>query len=190
MPTVSEEPRRIVREALPEVEEIGNVALREAVIAIWADAWVSSEWDSITDCPKATELPGTRTLVNHSRSVAQLAMAMCDVLRKRNGLEIVRDDVIAIALLHDVCKLHEFTRTPDGFDKSEVGRKYQHGYLSAMWMEKAGLRSDLVHAVIAHTPLSAVVPQTQEAVLVHYADFADTDSLLLDAGLTLFCKRK
>jgi putative nucleotidyltransferase with HDIG domain len=188
--SIDQQARLTVRQLLPEVEDIGDSALREAVVDIWAKAWASSEWQQLTDCPKGTELPPSHTLVAHSRSVAQMSMSMCDVIRKQNRFEVNRDDVIAIALLHDVCKLHEFTKTPEGYDKSELGKKYQHGFLAAFWMQEAGLRADLVHAVIAHTPLSAVIPQTQEAIIVHYADFADTDSLLHDAGLPLFCKRK
>jgi len=179
-----------VRELLPEVEQIQDQRLRDTVVEIWAMAWESSEWQELEKCPKGTELPQTRTLVTHSRTVTQISMDMCDRLARQNGLNISKDDVIAIALLHDVSKLHEFSKTSEGSEKSEIGKKYQHGFLAAFWMEKAGLSKDLVHAVIAHTPLSAVVPQTQEAVIVHYADFADSDALLLDAGLTLFCKRK
>lgn len=187
---IAADQRRAVSTALPEVDAIEDATLREAVIAIWARAWASSEWKQLTDCPKGTELPSTRTLVTHSRTVAQIGMAMADTLSRQNDLRVNRDEVIAIALLHDVSKLHEFTATPEGNKKSEIGQKYQHGFLGAFWMQEAGLSTDLVHAVIAHTPLSAVIPQTQEAVIVHYADFADTDTLLLDAGLTVFCKRK
>jgi putative nucleotidyltransferase with HDIG domain len=179
-----------VRRLLPEVEDIRDQKLGDAVVEIWAKAWETSEWANLEQCPKSPELPHTRTLITHSRTVAQLSRAMCDSLASQNGLDISRDDVIAIALLHDVSKLHEFARTADGSEKSEIGRKYQHGFLAAHWMEQMGLSRDLVHAVIAHTPLSGVIPQTQEALIVHYADFADTDSLLLDAGQTLFCKRK
>jgi putative nucleotidyltransferase with HDIG domain len=182
--------RQTVLDLLPEVEQIEDPSLRGAVVDIWATAWTSSEWDQLQSCPKGIELPSTRTLVTHSRTVAEIAMGMADVLSRQNGLAIRRDDVIAIALLHDVSKLHEFTRGGDGAVKSSLGEKYQHGFLGAFWMQQAGLPENLVHAVIAHTFLSTVVPQTQEAVIVHYADFADTDSLLLDAGRTLFCKRK
>jgi putative nucleotidyltransferase with HDIG domain len=184
------ESRRAVRESLPEIESIGDAGLRAAVVEIWAMAWQSSEWQELSDCPKATELPVARSLVTHSRVVAQMSAAMCDVLARENDLAISRDEVITIALLHDVSKLYEFTKTPGGSEKSEIGRKYQHGFLAALWMHEAGLSTNLVHAVISHTPLSGVIPQTQEALIVHYADFADTDALLLDAGLPLFCKRK
>lgn len=179
-----------VRDLLPEVEQIQDQRLRDSVVEIWARAWESSEWKELDKCPKGTELPQTRTLVVHSRTVTQIGIGMCETLSLQNGLSISKDAVIAIALLHDVSKLHEFAKTSEGSEKSEVGKKYQHGFLGAFWMQQAGMPPDLIHAVIAHTPLSAVVPQTQEAVIVHYADFADSDSLLLDAGLTLFCKRK
>jgi HD superfamily phosphohydrolase YqeK len=160
------------------------------VLDIWTRAWSQSDWAKLEDCPKALELPPARTLVTHSRAVALMSVAMAEIISAHHALDISRDDVIAIALLHDVCKLLEMEPTPTGSEKSELGRKFQHGYLSAFWMQEAGLPVDLVHAVIAHTPLSGVIPQTQEALIVHYADFADSDALLLDAGLPLFCKRK
>lgn len=181
---------KIVREAFPEVEQIRDEALRQAVVDIWATAWETSEWEKLEDCPKGVELPLAHNLLTHSRAVASFAMSLCEQHREFNGIAMNRDEVIAIALLHDVCKLHEFTKTATGYAKSRIGNIYQHGYLSAHWAQEAGLSEEIVHGLISHTPLSGVVPQTQEAVLVHYADFADTDALLLEAGLTLFCKRK
>lgn len=181
---------KIVREAFPEAEEIEDEALQQVVIEIWARAWETSEWEKLEDCPKGIDLPVVHNLIMHSRAVASFAMSLCDQHRAYNGISMNRDDVIAIALLHDVCKLHEFTKTDAGYAKSRIGNIYQHGYLSAHWAQEAGLSDEIVHGLISHTPLSGVVPQTQEAVLVHYADFADTDALLLEAGLTLFCKRK
>ena len=181
---------KTVRGAFPEVEQIKDDALRLAVIDIWAMAWESSEWRSLEDCPKGVDVPVEHNLIMHSRAVASFAMSLCDQHNEYNGIGMNRDHVIAIALLHDVCKLHEFTRTESGHSKSRIGNLYQHGYLSAHWAQEAGLSDEIVHGLMSHTPLSGVIPQTQEAVLVHYADFADTDALLLEAGLPLFCKRK
>jgi putative nucleotidyltransferase with HDIG domain len=179
----------IVMRALPEIELIADRRLRAAVRDIWAKAWMSSTWPELDDCPKGRDLPG-HSLVTHSRTVARLALGMRDVLVAQNGVTIDRDEVLAIALLHDVSKLHEFERAGDTVRSSELGRKTQHGFYAAFWMQEAGLPLDMVHAVIAHTNLSSTVPQTQAAVLVHYADFADSDSLLMEAGLPLFCKRR
>jgi putative nucleotidyltransferase with HDIG domain len=179
-----------VAEQLPDIEQITDVELRRAVARIWADAWASSVWTTLADAPKSLELPSRRTLVTHTRAVTRIAGHMVDVLSASHDLTISRDKTLAIALLHDVSKLHEFEMGEEGPQASRTGRLYQHAYLAAHWMEQAGLDDDLVHGVLAHTPQSAVVPQTHEAVIVHYADFADSDVQLLDAGQRLFCKRR
>ena len=179
-----------VADLLPEIGQIEDARLREAVFGIWERGWASSAWSDLETVPKSLELPTRRTLVTHTRAVTQIAGHMVDVLSAAHGLEINRDRTLAIALLHDVSKLVEFEEGPEGPRTSRTGRLYQHGFLGAHWMEEAGLDEELVHGVIAHTPLSAVVPQTHEAVIVHYADFVDSDVQLLDAGQRLFCKRR
>lgn len=47
------ETRQLVQKLLPEVDEIQNAPLREAVITIWATAWESSEWKILEECPRA-----------------------------------------------------------------------------------------------------------------------------------------
>lgn len=181
-----------VRRLLPEIDRIDRPELRAAVAGIWAKAWCSSVWRELTDVPKSPELPAKRTLVTHTRAVTQIAASIVDVESAAHGMAIDKDTTLAIALLHDVCKLHEFE--PAAGDSSgqhsRTGKLYQHGFLGGHWALEAGLDEAVVHGVIAHTPQSATVPQTQEAVIVHYADFVDSDVLLLDAGRTLFCKRR
>src|SRR5262245_41607131 len=163
-----------VTEQLPEIEQITDDALRETVTRIWANAWASSVWTTLAEAPKSLDLPTRRTLVTHTRAVTRIAGHMADVLAESHDLTISRDKTLAIALLHDVSKLHEFEMGEEGPQASRTGRLYQHAYLAAHWMEQDGLDDDLVHGVLAHTPQSAVVPQTHEAVIVHYADFADS----------------
>ncbi|WP_433509325.1 HD domain-containing protein [Nonomuraea sp. CA-143628] len=174
-------------ELLPEAAWIRDDTLRSTVLRIWEQAWRTSGWDTVTACPKGPDLPG-HSLVEHSRSVARLAHSMAEILAQRDTVVVDSDAVLTIALLHDVSKLHEFQPIPGGAARSVVGHRYQHGFLAAFWMHEAGLPIDLVHAVIAHTDLSTVLPQTQEALIVHYADFADSDSVLLHEGQPLFCK--
>ncbi|WP_275291867.1 HD domain-containing protein [Amycolatopsis sp. La24] len=180
-----------VRDLLPEAGEIARKDLCDSVLDVWVRAWRSSAWQQLSDVPKSVDLPSSRTLTTHSRAVARMSAQMADTVTQLHGIAVDRDAVLAIALLHDVCKIHEFEPAPAGGGQwSTPGRRFQHGFLSAHWMLEAGMDDDLVHAVIAHTPHSSVVPQTQEAVIVHYADFADSDAQLLDAGQRLFCKRR
>lgn len=179
-----------LREELPELDLIGDAGLRDKVAEVWLEAWARSEWRHLRDVPKSPSLPRSRTLVRHTSGVARIAAHVADVVTDTHGLPANRDRAVAIALLHDVSKLNEFTLDTDGAPaKSRLGRRYQHGVFGAFLMWQAGLDEDLVHAVVCHTPESATVPQTLEAVIVHYADFVDTDVQLLDAGRELFCKR-
>lgn len=180
-----------VLEALPEIEDLSDAPLRASVTRIWSRAWTSSAWHALDQVPKSPELPARRTLVTHTRAVTRIAARITEVVTELHGVTVDRDAALAIALLHDVSKLHEFERDPAGGARfSPTGRLYQHGFLGAHWMAEEGLPTELVHGVLAHTPLSTTVPQTQEAVIVHYADFVDSDVQLLDAGRTLFCKRR
>ncbi|GAA1728976.1 HD domain-containing protein [Streptomyces yatensis] len=179
-----------IRELLPEISRIEEAKLSDAVARIWLRAWRSSAWEELASVPKSVDLPAKRTLVTHTSAVARIAGHMVDVLAPAHGLTISKDRTLAIALLHDVSKVAEFEQSPSGARASRAGRLYQHGFLGAHWMEDEGLDEELVHGVLAHTPVSAVVPQTHEAVIVHYADFADSDVQLLDAGQRLFCKRR
>jgi hypothetical protein len=45
-----------------------------------------------------------------------------------------------------------------------------------------GLPLDVVHAIAVHTKHSHDLPRTWEALVVHYADYVDTDGLLLAEG--------
>jgi putative nucleotidyltransferase with HDIG domain len=160
------------------------------VIEIWARAWKSSPWARLEECPKGLPLPG-ESLVHHTRAVVRTSLAITDTLAELNDIAVDRDHLIAIGLLHDVSRLHEYKRAVDGsVIETETGQRLQHAFLSAAWAEAAGLPLDIVHGITAHTPQSAVKPQTQEALIVYYADFIHTDALRLELGLEPWAKRK
>jgi putative nucleotidyltransferase with HDIG domain len=179
-----------IRELLPEIERIGSAEARTAVERIWERCWAESEWPDLAAVPKnsassrATEhVPGAWTLVTHTRTVALLALANADVLERLHGIHYDRDALLVIALLHDVSKLVEYVADDaGGARKGNFGELIQHGVYGAFLMWQHALPTEWVHAVISHTPSSTVPPQTQEALVVRYVDFLDTDAMLLDLG--------
>jgi putative nucleotidyltransferase with HDIG domain len=179
-----------IRTLLPEIGRISSAEARAAVEHIWARCWAESEWPDLATVPKnsassrATEyVPGAWTLVTHARTVAQLALANADVLERLHGIHYDRDALLVIALLHDVSKLVEYVDDSTGAArKGHFGELIQHGVYGAFLMWQHALPVEWVHAVISHTPSSAVLPQTQEALVVRYVDFLDTDAMLLDLG--------
>jgi putative nucleotidyltransferase with HDIG domain len=184
-----DERRSRITELMPEIDLISKPEVRDAVVEIWDRVWQESEWVDLATVPKnpaaatAVEyVPGAWTLVTHSRTVAQLALANADVLTRMHGLEYDRDALLVIALLHDASKVVEYVGTPASIEKGHFGQLIQHGVYGAFLMWQHELPLEWVHGVISHTPSSATPPQTQEALIVRYVDFLDTDVMLLDTG--------
>lgn len=175
---------------IPELQLIRDSKLRDATAQIWAETLKESEWEALADAPKNPEtLPLSRRLLEHTRSVALQALAVAQVVEKIHGIGFDQDELVAAALLHDVSKLLEYGPTSDGAGKTRTGKRIQHGILGAVKAMEHGLSEDLVHNIIVHTHNSRYLPQTWEAILVHYVDYLDSDALLFAEGRPLLLKK-
>jgi putative nucleotidyltransferase with HDIG domain len=178
---------------LPEISLIEEDRLRIATAEIWYEAWKESVWADgpLTEVPKNTELPPERKLIQHTRSVTQLALASAEILKANYGLDFDRDLLISAAILHDVCKLYETELRADGKSSqhSAAGKLIQHGVYGAFKAWEKDLPLDLVHNIVSHTRSSKTLPKTREALIVHYVDYLDSDTLLLNHGLKLLLTR-
>ncbi|HEY2522219.1 MAG TPA: HD domain-containing protein [Streptosporangiaceae bacterium] len=168
----------------PELTEIKDESLRLKVAAIWQEVFAESPWKSLQEVPKnPATLPASITLVAHTRSVTRQALAIAEVAQEIHGLGYDRDLLIAAANLHDVSKLVEYEPKDDGgAGLGEFGEKVQHGMYGVHKAINHGLPLDVVHAIAVHTKHSHDLPCTWEALIVHYADYADTDGLLMSEG--------
>lgn len=177
--------------AFPELAEIGDEELRTKVATIWQEVFADSEWKSLDEVPKNPEtLPGSRTLVAHTRSVTRQALAIAEIAKEIHGLDYDRDILVASANLHDVSKLVEYApRDGSAGGHSEFGEKIQHGMLGVHKALNHGLPLDVAHAIAVHTMHSKDLPRTWEALIVHYADYVDTDGLLMSEGRPMTLKK-
>lgn len=190
MPRPSPPTPEYVFETFPELSEIADAALRDAVVDIWLEVLAESAWDAIADVPKHPyKVPATRNLVDHTRSVTLMALAVAEVSERIQGIGYDRDLLIAGANLHDVSKMLEFEPSDAGGRASVFGHLIQHGFYGAHKIFEKGLPVELAHNVIAHTTTSRYVPQTWEAVIVHYVDYLDSDGLNLAHGVPLNIKK-
>jgi putative nucleotidyltransferase with HDIG domain len=184
--------RRTLTEAdladlLPELRWVSSSQLRTSIVAVWSAAWNLSDWDSLQDVPKsAGVLPPARTLLAHTASVARLAVAAAEIIQSVHDIGFDKDELVTIALLHDVSKVIEAIGPPESPAPSQAGRLFQHATFGAHLMWNAGFSDRIVHGVLAHTVQSATVPATWESILVHYVDYLDSDALLFTDGLPLF----
>ena len=100
--------------------------------------------------------------------------------------------------LHDVSKLVEYepdpavgatSSLPRRGRKSRLGRNVQHAVYAAHKILTKELPLELVNLVVTHTHESNIRGETWEAAALFYADFADSDVGVSDAGAKLYVQR-
>lgn len=181
----STEEREMLIEALPELEYIKNENYRKAVIDIWLDTLKDSEWENIEDVPKSKDVQSYSNL-KHTRSVTLQAIACADIIEKMYDFAVDRDVLITAALLHDISKFFEYDKSGN---KTKYGNLMQHAVYSVHKAIEYNLPLEIQHLILTHTGLSKVMPQTIEALIMHYTDYLDSDVLLHVLEKPLFLKK-
>jgi len=124
-------------------------------------------------------------LLEHSLSVAMAADALC-AHYQRQGARVERDLLIAGALLHDVGKVRELSAAR-AIAYTDEGQLLGHILIGLQMVTREaeqipGFRADcllhLQHLIASHQGrhewASPKVPQTLEALILHYADDLDS----------------
>ena len=175
----------------PELNEIEDAQLRAGVIAIWREVAAECAWARLEDVPKNLEAERHRRLTDHIRIVTRMALALAETARRESGTAYNRDHLIAMCLLHDVSKPVECEPDPDGKPtrgpvlparKSRMGRLIQHAVYATHKVFAHGLPLEVAHVVNTHTHQSATRSVTVEGAYLFYADYADSDSVILPAA--------
>jgi putative nucleotidyltransferase with HDIG domain len=154
----------------PEANQIRDPKLKEAVLKTWQLALKRGHWqvDDLNHIPFTLLVETTTTLVEHTRSVTRMAMA---VARERRDLNM--DYVIAGGLLHDVGKLLEYEKRGGKVAKSQAGDLVRHPVSGYGLTCETNLPMEVGHIVISHSDEGEKVKRTPEAILIHHCDFID-----------------
>jgi len=168
-----------IRTLFPELDKIRDRSLADKVVQVWVRVWEESGWTDLRDVPKNERIKDV-SLVQHVRGVTQAARKLAEIaLDLYPGVSIDLDVLTAGALLHDASKPLE--SKPEG--KTPAGKLLPHGYLAAHLALAAGLPYEIVHIILTHSKnSSAVPPKTYEGLIVHYADYCDSDVLNIRFG--------
>ena len=98
----------------------------------------------------------------------------------RMPYEVNLDRLITGGLLHDVGKLVETEKNEKGgFRKSRKGMYARHPISGAILAAKCGLPDDIVNTIACHAKEGDGAPKVLETVLIHQADFATFDPLVM-----------
>ena len=114
-------------------------------------------------------------LLQHTVATAKVALFLCDLAEEVYGWRVDRDVVLAAALLHDVGKLFTYDLTESGYEKSELGQRFDHLTLTMMELYARNFPPEVLHAVLSHHgDQSPTTPKSLEALIVSIADYADS----------------
>jgi putative nucleotidyltransferase with HDIG domain len=169
---------------------VGDDALRAKVVGVWVDACAKGGWKSVDDLRKMpftllTDAHGV-DFVAHTIAVTEGAVGLAKAqLEASPKLPYVidMDRLVAGGLLHDVGKLVEIEPDgKDGFRKSHNGKCTRHPISGAILVALAGLPDEIVNIVACHAKEGDGRPQVVETVLIHQADFATFDPLVMLNG--------
>jgi putative nucleotidyltransferase with HDIG domain len=176
-----------------QLSRIEDTKLREGVI----DAWViGCERGGYETVEQLLEMPFTLltdchgvSFVEHTIAVTESAVAMAEAQRRtyrKMPYVIDMDRLIAGALLHDVGKLVEIQRDGSGgHAKSRNGRCMRHPISGTVIAAQAGLPDEVLNIIACHAKEGENRPQVVETVIVHLADFATFDPLVMKNKGTL-----
>ena len=169
------------------LDRIKNKRLREQVIDAWMLGIERGGWRSMA---ALREMPFTLAtaprginFLEHTLAVARGALGLAEAQLKSyvaTPYAIHFDRLIAGALLHDVGKLLEIERRPDGsHGKSRAGLLARHPLSGAMLAAEVGLPPEIINTIACHAKEGEGAPQVVETVLIHQADFATFDPIVM-----------
>ena len=158
---------------LPALGEIQDPKTAQAVAQVWFSALEMSPWVSFEQA-KFKEGMDHVSLISHVNSSVECALALARIIHKYHGCRFDEQRIITLGLLHDVDKVVQYVYDDAGqLVVSELGRKTQHGFLTAMLAREAGFDVDMQHLIITHTHDQNMKPLFREGILFNYADLCD-----------------
>lgn len=166
------------------IDRIQDKSLREKVAALVENPSIKIEGKTYSGLPLETSPAGlshhhsySGGLIEHMVSTTNIALALCDTIKKVYGGKINKDLVVAGVVLHDIFKSLTYVEREDGsYGMAPLAERLDHLTLGVAELIQRGFPLDLVHIVEAHMGWEhgPIGPRTAEALVVHLADLADS----------------
>ncbi len=170
-----------------QLDQISDEGLREKVVDAWMLGCERGGWESVDDLHTMpyTLLTDTKgvNFVEHTIAVTEGAVALAKAQQDayaKMPYDVNMDRLVAGGILHDVGKLLEIE--PDGsggWRKSLSGMYARHPISGAILAAEVGLSEDIVNTIGCHAKEGDGRPQVLETVLIHQADFATFNPLVM-----------
>ncbi|NVM55824.1 MAG: HD domain-containing protein [Candidatus Helarchaeota archaeon] len=165
--------------------KIENVDLREKIITFLEDPKISIE--TFGDELTPEEAPASKIyhhsykggLIEHIVGTTLIAIEIANMLKKVHQIDFINKDLlIAGGILHDIYKPLTYNQDGLKYERSRLGSKIDHTSLifAEAWTRKFPL--ELLHIILAHHGKgSPAQPRSLEALILHLADFVDSNLL-------------
>jgi len=174
-----------------QLVQISDHELIDKTLDIWTAAAEEGGWepDDLEKIPFTllTETHGIN-LIQHTIAVTEGALGLARAMQSSCELpfEIDFDLLVVGGLLHDVGKLLEVERTADGHVKSYHGKCARHPISGAILASRFGMPLPVINMIGCHAKEGEGRPQRVETVLIHQADFATFNPMvMLQKGLLI-----
>lgn len=169
------------------LERIEDENLKKKTVRAWVLGCERGGWESVEELEALpfTLLTDTRgvNFIEHTIAVTEGAYELAkaqEVAYRQMPYKIDHDRLLAGGLLHDVGKLLEFE--PDGkggYRKSRSGMCARHPISGTALAHEAGLPDEVLNCIACHAKEGDGRPQVIETILIHQADFATFDPLVM-----------
>lgn len=170
-----------------QLEAIRSGPLRDQVVGAWVEGCRLGGRESVEEL---MDMPFSLLVdcrgvgfVEHCRAVTDGAIALGraqETAYRKLPYPIDFDRLAAGALLHDLGKLLELEHMPDGsWRKSHRGRCARHPISGAILAAKLGFDDEIINTIACHAKEGEGRPQVIETVLIHQADFATFNPLVM-----------
>ena len=181
-----------IRELFPEIEWIKCPELREKVVASYADALKTGGWepDDMKKIPFTLLIPNCPfSYLEHVRGVTRVAK---DAMDEFNAIYAAKDPkftldndlLLAGALLHDVGKLVEYEKAPNGeVVKSQMGKNLRHPFSGTVIAMRNGCSDAIGHIIANHAKEGDGTLRSPEGVIVNKADFINFETVKSFLGM-------
>ena len=115
-------------------------------------------------------------LVEHTLGVTEMALSLASAIEKVYDVKVNKDLLIAGGILHDFYKFLTYSGNGEKYEGSRIRAKIDHLTLTVSEFYHRGIPTDLLHVLVAHHGNGgATPPRSLEAIIVHLADFCDSE---------------
>ena len=169
------------------LSRIRDAGLRRKVVEVYVDACARGGWAQVDDLQRIpfTLLTHCRgvSYAEHVIAVTEGAVGLAEAMQRayrQMPIAIDMDRLVAGGLLHDVGKLLEFESDgAGGCRKSRAGRCARHPISGAILAGRHDLPEEIINVIACHAKEGDGRHQVIETVLIHQADFATFDPLVM-----------